>query len=416
MMQNDSLTDVMVVTPLDEEWRTYRKALGGKLRERPISSVVYYLSTLGMSGSGPLRSVVGASMGEMGIGAAGIFATTALELWKPAVVVLLGIAGSLNRKDIRLGDVVVSTDVYGYEVSSVRGRINRFEFRKTCDVSSPALLARLRAIRNDERVYREWQNECLGALEPPLRRTARPPEMHFEITASGNSVVKSTTFVKTLRQQIDPRIAAVEMEGKGLFGAVAKAGSSAKAVMIRGISDYANGRKSSLDKASKGAWRRAATSNATRLLRRLLESELLEFPAKARVEMRLDDTPTVMRRHGLLLDRKGAQNFVFQLLNLPSVPIALDVRVVAFRGTTPVKPARSVCGVMGDDRTVLLSRCDDSDTPDVSRFSLTRNDRVDSSNVTLMLAFDRDELNPVDRIEVTCRDEFDRQLSHRWRA
>ena len=53
---------------------------------------------------------------------AAVFSTHSVNEWKPARIVLMGIAGSLASDRLRLGDVVVPDTIYGYEVGDAVGR------------------------------------------------------------------------------------------------------------------------------------------------------------------------------------------------------------------------------------------------------------------------------------------------------
>src|SRR3989304_2332095 len=85
------------------------------------------------------------------------FVERGLHVWRPSHVVLLGIAGSIERAELSLGDVVVSGPVFGYEVASVRGRPPRWSFRKTGHQAEGTLYARARDVRNDSGLYEQWQ-------------------------------------------------------------------------------------------------------------------------------------------------------------------------------------------------------------------------------------------------------------------
>ncbi len=269
-----ALIDFVIMTPLDEEWRIAQKILGGKQIEKPEGNITYYLWSYGWHQK-PQRGtylIVGASMGKMGIGAASWFTTTVLNQWRPKHVLLLGIAGSIVGEELPLGDVIVPEEVFGYDKAKVEGRKPRYNYRKTSHQVGALLLDRVRAFRNSAKDYHHWQEACLkSAKEEGIKRIKKPPEIHFDITASGIYVVTSKTFARAIKDQIDSRVCAVEMEGKGLFDAIHNSGNRTDGLMIRGISDYADTRKTSLEKISKNAWRRYAAGNVARLVKTILQ-------------------------------------------------------------------------------------------------------------------------------------------------
>jgi nucleoside phosphorylase len=132
-----ALVDYLVITPLDEEWRTVRSVLCSvpdRVRSKPIDAITYYLWKEGIHDPWDGQSeylIVAASMGirTPGQAFAGVFSTHSLTHWKPARVVLIGIAGSLEPDRILLGDVVVSTEIFGYEVGDAEG--DNIHFRPT---------------------------------------------------------------------------------------------------------------------------------------------------------------------------------------------------------------------------------------------------------------------------------------------
>ena len=77
----------------------------------------------------------------------------AISRWNPAQILLLGIAGSLD-KDVRLGDVVVSQQVFYYSPAKETDRATKF--RPEGYPGSVLLLRRLEALRADEKDYAAW--------------------------------------------------------------------------------------------------------------------------------------------------------------------------------------------------------------------------------------------------------------------
>jgi nucleoside phosphorylase len=124
------VTDYLVLTPLNEEFRYLRDAWPKLLREERVGKIHYYqvLHTVEHREA----AVVFAAMGDMGQAWSGVFASEALRLWKPTTVVQVGIAGSVD-KDVSLGDVVIPQEVIGYEVGDAIDTPNGpdIQFRST---------------------------------------------------------------------------------------------------------------------------------------------------------------------------------------------------------------------------------------------------------------------------------------------
>lgn len=112
------LVDYLLLTPLDEEWRTVRNVLcpvHQNITDRPIDQITYFLWRQPVNR--PPYTVgdyliVGARMSRKtpGQALASVITKDSVRQWRPNRVVLLGIAGSLER-ELQLGDVVVSEEI-----------------------------------------------------------------------------------------------------------------------------------------------------------------------------------------------------------------------------------------------------------------------------------------------------------------
>jgi nucleoside phosphorylase len=163
--------------------------------------------------------LVEAGAGNDGVAA---MATQAINYFSPDIMFFVGVAGGI--KDVRLGDVVVATKVYGYEYGKEE---DIFKTRPSVFHSTFRMEQRAKA----EARRSDW----LQRLAPLL--PALPPRVFVAPIAAGNKVIASTAspVFKLLRSHFNDAIA-VEMEGHG-FLAVAHATSHIEAVVVRGISD-----------------------------------------------------------------------------------------------------------------------------------------------------------------------------------
>jgi nucleoside phosphorylase len=257
---------------------------------------------------------------------------------KPKSLALVGIAGSLEPKRLCLGDVVVPDLVYGYTTGAVDDSGRSIE-RSLRRAGAPVAANLVRGVKDFTLgpKYFDWQVEGRRhAKELGLRLSAGRPRIHMgEVLASGTDVVRSTDFVRILRRDVDQRVSAVAMEEIGCAEAIDGLDARAGMLVIRGISDYADGRKASLEKKTKDRWRRFAAANAARLWRDLTV-DLGESSVHG--DLRVSMERGTIREFDadfseLLLERQGVQHLVFpRLLLFDVAPPPLRLVVTATAG------------------------------------------------------------------------------------
>ena len=225
--------------------------------------------------------------GRMGHAAIAAVLPDVLDRYRPRDIILIGLSGSFDPKDLLLGDVLAPMKVFGYaeqKVVKIDGK-DSWTFRTLGDRTTSHALAEVRTIANDPALSRKWKDACRRAARRDARIAGRlgtdtaheVPSIHAhhnDSLASGNVVVASSDFAWQLKTQVDTTLRAVEMEAGGLFEALENVDWPGRVLVLRGISDYADEAKSEVEADFKDAWRTYAMQNAVRLAATLMRQRL----------------------------------------------------------------------------------------------------------------------------------------------
>lgn len=407
------LTDFCILTPLHEEWRAVKGIIvptDYKEVEEGEGGMVYYLWT---HGKAPTHLFVGAAHDRMGNTNAASITSAAIHHWNPAYIVLLGIAGGLKPKKQKVGDVVVAEEILGYVVDEIsdEGEQSKRRFRTTGQRADAMLVRQVKALVSNDIEYKAWQNNCIQAAEGSIaEKIERPPEIHIGITATGNTVVKSTKFSRELLERLNQKMIAVAMEMDGVFDAVWGSSTKAEVLMIRGISDFADPEKQRHDAEGDGAWRKWAAGNAARLLSALLsrrsvqqiESVISPFELNVVRDTRRD----IVIDDKVYLSGEGDLSFSFNPLfkmSSGTPRIKISVHGVTQTGDV-VLPTKARCIVCYDDGREF------SYPINIENGSVNLPKTMEPIQVRLSLGFSA-EVNPPDHVEVILEDEFGRAIT-----
>ncbi|NEQ65975.1 MAG: tetratricopeptide repeat protein [Symploca sp. SIO2D2] len=218
---------------------------------------------------------------EVGAGNAGVAAETAqaIAYFQPKILLFVGIAGGI--KDVAIGDVVVATDVYGYESGKVG---EQFLTRPKVGKSAYALVQRAKSEARKE----EWLQRLSSS---PIRQ----PLVFVAPIAAGEKVVSSrqSDIFQFLRASYNDAIA-VEMEGFGFLNA-AFAYPDIKAILIRGISNLIEGKNDDSVESEEVRQEKAshhASAFAFEMLSKLkISQDLRESHKETQISVFLDHQP-----------------------------------------------------------------------------------------------------------------------------
>ena len=206
-----------------------------------------------------------------------------LATYRPSLAVNIGIAGNLAR-DVRRGDVVVANQIDDVAdrkkiIDHKTGHGPQILLGPTSYSPSPQIVARAEEIRARSRdLYASWQRACAERFDIAnagrLSESAASPELHIGKIACDDTVVDSSYHKATLIQG-NRNLLACEMEAAGFLQACQDQVTSFTLV-IKAISDDADGTKGPTDQLGKSLWRGYAMSNAYGFLSMLLRT--LSFP------------------------------------------------------------------------------------------------------------------------------------------
>ncbi|CAL9549352.1 phosphorylase family protein [Streptomyces sp. enrichment culture] len=244
---------VVILTALNLEYQAVRRKLAGARVHRHERGTRFEVGTVpGTS----CRVVLGLT--NKGNHSAAVIAERAIQEFSPVAVLFVGVAGAL-WETARLGDVVMATHVYAYhggtsEDDGLKSRPRTWETAHGISQLGSHL-----ARAND------WADYVPGH--------GPAPQIRFGAIAAGEVVQNSKVSAEArwIRQHYNDALA-IEMEAAG----VAQAGhlNGAPVAIIRGISDRADGTKSS---ANDRNWQPRAAANAaafaTRLAVELVEEQ-----------------------------------------------------------------------------------------------------------------------------------------------
>lgn len=237
---------------------------------------------------------------EMGPTAAALMTERIIKLWNPATIAFVGIAGGVSD-DVRLCDVVVATQVDEYlarakavETKGQKKAARSFNLLTAGEVYRPSASLHRAAINLQfakPDFYDAWRiansnrlNSLISSAERAQLEKVDAIRSESVITtghiASGPVVSASTSYLDWLKNR-DRSIICLEMESAGFLAAVYDRLESRNTVVIRGISDFGDARKSSIDKINKGAIRKVAALNAIDLLFVLMHTEQLSHTGQA---------------------------------------------------------------------------------------------------------------------------------------
>jgi adenosylhomocysteine nucleosidase len=208
---------IVILTALELEYAAVRERLVHPMVRTHEHGTRFEVGRLTGGGAEIALALVG-----KGNHSAAVLAERAIGMFAPAALIFVGVAGAL-QPHIELGDLVVATHIYAYHGATSEDD----------------------GARSRPRVW-----ETSHGAEQIARHVARssPARVHFGPIAAGEVVLDSrlSDQARWVREHYHDALA-IEMEGAGIAQA-AHLSSGLPALVVRGISDRADGTKEHTDR------------------------------------------------------------------------------------------------------------------------------------------------------------------------
>jgi nucleoside phosphorylase/tetratricopeptide (TPR) repeat protein len=211
--------DVLIVTVTEVESRAvmevFQEATGKDSKSEPIGDRTY-LDLGEVNGARLFMALT--EKGAGGVGGSQECVRKGIEALSPSAVIMVGIAFGINEQKQTIGDILVSQQLWLYELQ----RVGKDEIIPRGDKphASPWLIDRLRVTNLS------WDKS--------------KAKVHLGVVLSGEKLVDNFDYREQLRK-LEPEAIGGEMEGAGLY--VACQNSKVDWILVKAICDWADGQK-----------------------------------------------------------------------------------------------------------------------------------------------------------------------------
>jgi nucleoside phosphorylase len=226
-----------------------------KVQLFPDDTRSYYKANL-QNGQGGRYKIIVTLLPSMGNLNAAHATSDLINRWNPRYILVVGIAGGLNRQNQSFGDIIISESIVYYEPGKVRD--NQLEVRNRQFLADRTLLDRINNLSDST-----WRTR-LPARPDGENPNSDIPRIHVGPIASGEKVVASAAEVERLLST-QHNLIGIEMESAGVASAAFSALKKIGFITIRSICDFADDKKSD-------NWQSYAAHAASAYLRTFIES------------------------------------------------------------------------------------------------------------------------------------------------
>jgi nucleoside phosphorylase/5'-deoxynucleotidase YfbR-like HD superfamily hydrolase len=272
---NPTKCDIGFVIALREEFEQI-EYLGGKGREAVNNERGLEIYRYQLALGGVTRSVYSILLDDQGPEAAAIGTAQFLQIFRPSLLVSLGISGRISN-DCRLGDVVLASrcDNALYRAKIKKGGIRPAGREFKLDSLTRLLVTEL----SQNQPFYSYAD--LSPADLLVLRSnglvGEAPKTHHGPVCATPFLIDDPQFVDWIKDSRNRTILATDMESAAIVQAADAFGiRDGRMLVIRGISDPADGNKESIDRIEGGALRKVAMRNASTLAHHCL-SNFIKF-------------------------------------------------------------------------------------------------------------------------------------------
>lgn len=263
------MTTILILSALEKKERqiVLDHLIDYKVIKHPVTQTDYYEAIKTVNGH--VQRVILGRTDQTNYNA-GIETERAINYFNPQYIFFVGVAGGL--KDVKVGDIVIGQDVYGYErgkadeIKVGKKIIPKFKPRPKFGLSSYSMERLATNYAHSE----DWKDKALKLVENTFHNTI---EIYSGTIASGEKVdasVKSELHL-FLKQNCSHALA-IEMEGLGFLEAC-RAYPQIQSLLIRGISDLVENKEGSDSKGSQEYASKTAAAFLFGLLSKIIQND-----------------------------------------------------------------------------------------------------------------------------------------------
>jgi nucleoside phosphorylase len=220
--------EVLFVTALEREYSAMVSELDRTLTAPPGVRAQFQLGEI--DASARTRTVAVCVADRPGPIPAAITTYRAIEMFRPSVVILIGITAGI-KGEVCLGDIVVPDTVMEYEATKVAPANEEDRGRRI--PLDPDLISTVKAWGKVSEVL-----EGISRLRPEPGASS----ISTATMASGSKVIADAGRAKLIAAT-SGKVAAVEMEALGVVEACRRSNPTIRALIVKAVSDYADRKK-----------------------------------------------------------------------------------------------------------------------------------------------------------------------------